>query len=91
MNSLMNLCFEYIVSFSSGHEDNMKTLGIDIGGTGIKAALVEDGELVTERFRIDTPQPATPQAVAQTVQTVCSIFNGLVPSDVPSPLSFKTV
>ena len=52
----------------------MQTLGIDIGGTGIKAAIVEDGALVTERFRVDTPQPATPQAVAQTVQTVCDHF-----------------
>lgn len=52
----------------------MKTLGIDIGGTGIKAAIVENGELVTDRFRVDTPQPATPKAVAHTVQTVCSHF-----------------
>ena len=35
----------------------MKTLGIDIGGTGIKGAIVntKTGELVSERFRIATP------------------------------------
>lgn len=41
-------------------------LGIDIGGSGIKSALVDlsDGSLVSERLRVDTPQPATPQACA---------------------------
>lgn len=45
-------------------------LGIDVGGTGIKGAIVdvETGVLVTERIRIATPQPATPMAVAATVQ-----------------------
>jgi polyphosphate glucokinase len=39
--------------------------GIDIGGTGVKAAVVDitTGELTTERVRVLTPQPATPQAV----------------------------
>jgi polyphosphate glucokinase len=43
--------------------------GIDIGGTGIKGAVVDTskGELVTERTRILTPHPATPDAVAQVV------------------------
>ena len=36
----------------------MITLGIDIGGSGIKGALVdtEKGEMVTERLRILTPR-----------------------------------
>ena len=40
----------------------MIVLGVDIGGSGIKGALVdtEKGELVSERIRIETPQPATP-------------------------------
>lgn len=44
-------------------------LGIDIGGTGVKAALVDvaTGELLSKRHRINTPKPATPDAVAQTV------------------------
>lgn len=47
----------------------MHILGIDIGGSGIKAAPVNpvDGTLVEERLRIATPQPATPDAVADTV------------------------
>lgn len=47
----------------------MHILGIDVGGTGIKAALVETktGELLGERIRIATPHPATPAAIAATL------------------------
>jgi polyphosphate glucokinase len=40
--------------------------GIDIGGSGMKAAVVDldTGELASERIRIATPQPATPDAMA---------------------------
>jgi polyphosphate glucokinase len=43
--------------------------GVDIGGTGIKGAVVEvaSGLLTTERKRVLTPQPATPEAVARVV------------------------
>ncbi|MFR9750313.1 polyphosphate--glucose phosphotransferase [Nocardia sp. 004] len=43
--------------------------GIDIGGSGVKGAAVDlsTGELVHERIKIPTPQPATPQAIAGTV------------------------
>jgi polyphosphate glucokinase len=42
-------------------------LGIDIGGTGIKGGLVDldAGWLTGERHYIPTPQPATPEAVAE--------------------------
>lgn len=44
-------------------------MGIDIGGTGMKAALVDTGtgELLTKRHRIDTPRPATPTAMTAVV------------------------
>jgi len=50
----------------------MNVLGIDVGGSGIKGAIVDTktGELVTERFRLDTPQPADPDVVAETVKKV---------------------
>jgi polyphosphate glucokinase len=40
--------------------------GVDIGGSGMKAAIVDlaTGELASERFRIPTPKPATPRAMA---------------------------
>ena len=48
----------------------MEVLGIDIGGSGIKAARVDTrtGELQTERIRLPTPKPATPEAVARTIR-----------------------
>ncbi len=47
-------------------------LGIDIGGSGVKYALVEvdTGRLVTERTRVKTPQPATPEAVTEVVAEI---------------------
>ena len=55
----------------------MKILGIDIGGTGIKGAVVntKTGELLTERFRVPTPKPATPEAVANVVKEMIAYFN----------------
>ncbi len=54
-----------------------KILGIDIGGTGIKGAIVDisTGELITERKRIPTPQPATPDAIAATVAELTRSFD----------------
>lgn len=45
-------------------------LGIDIGGSGIKAGFVDidKGELIGERIKIDTPIPSTPDAVATTIK-----------------------
>ncbi len=69
----------------------MEILGIDIGGTGIKGAIVntEKGELVTERFRIPTPKPAIPQEVAKVIAKIVSHFNynGVVGCGFPTPLS----
>jgi len=55
----------------------MELLGIDIGGSGIKGALVdiEKGELATERHRIATPQPSKPDAVADVVAEIAHHFN----------------
>ena len=41
-----------------------KTLCIDIGGTGLKMEVVdENAKAISERVRVETPHPATPQAV----------------------------
>ncbi len=47
-------------------------MGLDIGGSGVKAAVVDiaSGELVSERVRIKTPQPATPDAVLGTADRI---------------------
>ncbi|WP_301924660.1 polyphosphate--glucose phosphotransferase [Corynebacterium glaucum] len=46
--------------------------GVDVGGSGIKGAIVDldTGEFVSERVKITTPKPATPEAVAETVAEV---------------------
>ena len=51
---------------------NAPLIGIDIGGTGIKGGIVDlkKGKLLGERFRVPTPQPATPEAVAEVVAQV---------------------
>jgi len=54
----------------------VKALGIDIGGTGIKGAPVDTrrGKLLARRYRVATPRPATPKAVAETVAKVVQHF-----------------
>ncbi|HEV3171803.1 MAG TPA: ROK family protein [Actinocrinis sp.] len=65
----------------------MQILGIDIGGSGVKGAPVDSdsGELAAERFRIETPQPATPEAVAETVGEVAKHFSWSGPVGVTYP------
>ena len=52
-------------------------LGIDVGGTGIKAALVdvETGELLSERHRVETPRPATPDTMAAAIKQLVGEFD----------------
>lgn len=65
----------------------MEILGIDIGGSGIKGAPVdtETGQLTAERFRIPTPQPATPKAVAKTVAAIARHFEWNAPIGITFP------
>jgi polyphosphate glucokinase len=55
----------------------MEVLGIDIGGTGIKGAIVDTvkGELISERFRIPTPKGAKPKDIALAVSELVTHFN----------------
>jgi polyphosphate glucokinase len=52
-----------------------RTLAIDIGGTGLKATTLDDkGELLHDRVRVETPHPATPEAVlTELVKLVASL------------------
>jgi polyphosphate glucokinase len=54
----------------------MQAFGIDIGGTGIKGAPVDldTGKLATERKKLLTPHPATPEAVTEVVKEVVGTF-----------------
>lgn len=63
-------------------------MGVDVGGTGVKGAVVDlaSGELLTARFRIDTPQPSTPGAVAAVVAEIVTTagWSGPVGCAIPS-------
>lgn len=50
--------------------------GVDIGGSGVKAAPVDldTGLLADDRARVDTPQPATPEAVVAEVAQLVAGF-----------------
>lgn len=54
----------------------MEVLGIDVGGSGVKGIPVDtkSGDLLEERLRIPTPQPATPKATAETVAEIARHF-----------------
>jgi polyphosphate glucokinase len=56
-----------------------KTLAIDIGGTGIKAELLNpDGKPASERVRLLTPNPATPAAllkILDNLKTQLGVFD----------------
>lgn len=64
----------------------MRAIGIDVGGSGIKAAVVDvaTGDLITDRVRVDTPQPATPPAVTAAARGLIAPF----PSELPVGVGF---
>ena len=52
---------------------SLRTLAIDIGGTGVKAILLDaSGKALTERRRVKTPQPATPTNVLKAIRTLAA-------------------
>jgi polyphosphate glucokinase len=52
-------------------------LGFDVGGTGVKGAVVDlaTGRLLTARVRRPTPKPSTPEAVAHTMAEVVGVLS----------------
>lgn len=64
-----------------------EVLGIDVGGSGIKGAPVnlKEGKLMAERHRIPTPQPATPEAVADTINEIVKFFDWKGPIGIGFP------
>jgi polyphosphate glucokinase len=50
------------------HARGVRTLAVDIGGTGLKVLVLDrNGRPITQRIRVDTPQPPTPAAVIEAV------------------------
>mgnify|MGYP000332741153 FL=1 len=55
----------------------MEILGIDVGGSGMKGGIVniETGEMISERHRIPTPVPRTPEAMADVIAELVQHFD----------------
>jgi polyphosphate glucokinase len=62
-------------------------LGIDIGGTGMKAAPVDisAGKLTADRIKLPTPQPAEPEAMAPIVRQLVEQFSWSGPVGITFP------
>lgn len=69
----------------------MVVLGIDIGGSGMKGALVNSltGEMLTERHRIPTPPSRKPKEMAKVVAELVKHFNHKGPVGVGFPTVIK--
>ena len=63
------------------------SVGVDVGGSGVKGGVVDldTGLLVGERYKVLTPQPATPAAIAETVAEVVEHFGWTGPLGVTYP------
>jgi polyphosphate glucokinase len=68
-------------------KQNGRAFGVDVGGSGVKGGIVDlsTGKLVGDRFKLPTPQPATPPAVAKTIAAVVNEFNWTGPLGVTYP------
>lgn len=69
-----------------------KALGIDIGGTGIKGAVVDTatGTLLSERIKLPTPEGGAPDAIVATVVELIEKLGGLEPG-VPVGVCFPAI
>ena len=66
-------------------------IGIDIGGTGIKGAVVDvkAGELLSDRIRMETPDGGRPDDMAEVVRAIVKELN--VAKDTPVGICFPAV
>ncbi len=67
------------------------SIGLDIGGTGIKAGIVNvhTGELVSERVKVATPAGAKPESVVAATQSLLSQLNA--PENIPLGIAFPSI
>lgn len=71
----------------SSPEASHRGFGIDVGGSGVKGGVVDldTGQLIGERYKLLTPQPSTPDAVAATIAEVVGHFGWTGPLGVCYP------
>jgi len=63
-------------------------IGVDVGGSGVKAAAVDidTGEIVGPRHRVPTPQPSTPAAVIASIARIVRKIGREVKLDATTPV-----
>src|SRR3954451_15096508 len=71
----------------------VQAIGIDIGGTGIKGAVVdtESGELVTPRAKRATPEGGEPDAIVRTVTELLAEFGSDIDAHAPIGVCFPAI
>ncbi|MDQ1216518.1 polyphosphate--glucose phosphotransferase [Microbacterium arborescens] len=70
-----------------------RAVGVDIGGTGIKGAVVDlsTGELLTDRIKVATPKGAEPEDVLDAVKVVLERLEVTDAGDVPLGVAFPAI
>jgi polyphosphate glucokinase len=76
----------------SGVTPARRAFGVDVGGSGVKGGIVDldTGQLIGDRFKLLTPRPATPSAVAKTIAAVVNEFGWSGPLGVTYPGVVRT-
>ncbi len=71
----------------SSPDSQNRSFGVDVGGSGVKGGIVDldTGQLIGDRFKLLTPQPSTPDAVAKTIADVVRHFEWTGPLGVTYP------
>jgi polyphosphate glucokinase len=58
-------------------EKALVTFAIDVGGTGVKGLLLDErGKPISERIRVETPQPATPEKILEVLNDIAEKLRG---------------
>ncbi|MDF2562941.1 MULTISPECIES: polyphosphate--glucose phosphotransferase [Microbacterium] len=70
-----------------------RAVGVDIGGTGIKGAVVDlsTGDLLTDRIKVATPKGAEPEDVLGAVKVVLDRLEVTAAGDVPLGVAFPAI
>lgn len=73
--------------------DAARAVGVDIGGTGIKAGIVdlEEGRLVSDRVKVATPEGARPPDVLAAVKEVLATLGVADDHSVPLGVAFPAI
>ena len=73
-------------AFPTTWPHDVLTLGIDIGGTGLKAAVVDSqGVMVSDRVKIPTPYPCPPPLLVQSLKDLTAPLSGYLRVSVGVP------